>query len=175
MDIQLIQKKIFIIRGQRVMLDKHLAEMYGVTTGNLNKAVKRNIYRFPSDFMFQLTKEEYNNLIFQNGIPSWGGNRFLPFAFTEHGITMLSSILKSETAINVNIAVVRAFIFLKQYNSDIKILQHRIHELESKFNKKIDNINEVIEFLLADPPQKQKVKKEKRPKIGYKLPSKSKK
>ena len=175
MDIQLIQKKIFIIRGQRVMLDKHLAEMYGVTTANLNKAVKRNIYRFPADFMFQLTKDEYNDLIFHFGIPSWGGTRFLPYAFTEHGITMLSSILKSETAINVNIAVVRAFIFLKQYNSDIKILQHRIQELESKFNKKIDNINEVIEFLLTDPPQKQKVKKETRTKIGYKLPSKTKK
>ena len=180
MDIQIIQKKIFIIRGQRVMLDKHLAEMYGVTTSNLNKAVKRNLKRFPTDFMFQLNKVEFNDLIFQIGTSSWGGNRYLPFAFTEHGITMLSSILKSETAINVNIAVVRAFIFLKQYNSDIKILQLRIQELESKFNKKIDNINDVIEFLLADAkPEKEikePVKKEKPiPKIGFKLPKKSKK
>ncbi len=175
MDIQLIQKKIFIIRGQRVMLDKHLAEMYGVPTKSINLAVKRNIKRFPSDFMFQLSKEELQDLRLQIETSSWGGSRYIPNAFTEHGITMLSSILKSETAINVNIAVVRAFIFLKQYNSDIKILQHRIQELESKFNKKIDNINEVIEFLLTDPPQKQKVKKETRTKIGYKLPSKSKK
>ena len=175
MDIQLIQKKIFIIRGQRVMLDKHLAEMYGVPTKSINLAVKRNIKRFPSDFMFQLSKEELQDLRLQIETSSWGGSRYIPNAFTEHGITMLSSILKSETAINVNIAVVRAFIFLKQYNSDIKVLQHRIQELESKFNKKIDNINEVIEFLLTDPPQKQKVKKETRTKIGYKLPSKSKK
>jgi len=157
------------------MLDKHLAEMYGVPTKSINLAVKRNIKRFPSDFMFQLSKEELQDLRLQIETSSWGGRRYIPNAFTEHGITMLSSILKSETAINVNIAVVRAFIFLKQYNSDIKILQHRIQELESKFNKKIDNINEVIEFLLTDPPQKQKVKKETRTKIGYKLPSKSKK
>ena len=175
MDIQLIQKKIFIIRGQRVMLDKHLAEMYGVPTKSINLAVKRNIKRFPSDFMFQLSKEELQDLRLQIETSSWGGSRYIPNAFTEHGITMLSSILKSETAINVNIAVVRAFIFLKQYNSDIKILQHRIQELESKFNKKIDNINEVIEFLLTDPPEKQEEKKETRTKIGYKLPSKSKK
>ena len=157
------------------MLDKHLAEMNGVPTKSINLAVKRNIKRFPSDFMFQLSKEELQDLRLQIETSSWGGSRYIPNAFTEHGITMLSSILKSETAINVNIAVVRAFIFLKQYNSDIKILQHRIQELESKFNKKIDNINEVIEFLLTDPPQKQKVKKETRTKIGYKLPSKSKK
>ena len=157
------------------MLDKHLAEMYGVPTKSINLAVKRNIKRFPSDFMFQLSKEELPDLRLQIETSSWGGSRYIPNAFTEHGITMLSSILKSETAINVNIAVVRAFIFLKQYNSDIKILQHRIQELESKFNKKIDNINEVIEFLLTDPPEKQKEKKETRTKIGYKLPSKSKK
>jgi hypothetical protein len=157
------------------MLDKHLAEMYGVPTKSINLAVKRNVKRFPSDFMFQLSKEEFLDLRLQIETSSWGGSRYVPNAFTEHGITMLSSILKSETAINVNIAVVRAFIFLKQYNSDIKILQHRIQELESKFNKKIDNINEVIEFLLADPPQNKKVKKETRTKIGYKLPSKSKK
>lgn len=157
------------------MLDKHLAEMYGVPTKSINLAVKRNIKRFPSDFMFQLSKEELQDLRLQIETSSWGGSRYIPNAFTEHGITMLSSILKSETAINVNIAVVRAFIFLKQYNSDIKTLQHRIQELESKFNKKIDNINEVIEFLLTDPPEKQKEKKETRTKIGYKLPSKSKK
>ena len=175
-DIQLIQKNIYIIRGQRVMLDKHLAEMYGVPTKSINLAVKRNIKRFPSDFMFQLSKEENESLRFQIETLKRGEHsKYYPYAFTEHGITMLSSILKSETAINVNIAVVRAFIFLKQYNSDIKILQHRIQELESKFNKKIDNINEVIEFLLTDPPQKQKVKKEIRTKIGYKLPLKSKK
>lgn len=175
MDIQIIQRKIFIIRGQRVMLDKHLSEMYGVPTKSINLAVKRNIGRFPNDFMFQLSKEEFEDLRLQIETSSWGGSRYLPYAFTEHGITMLSSILKSETAINVNIAVVRAFIFLKQYNSDIKILQSRIQELESKFNKKIDNINEVIEFLLADQPRSKKIKENKRTKIGYKIPIKKKK
>lgn len=175
MDIQIIQKKIFIIRGQRVMLDKHLSEMYGVPTKSINLAVKRNIRRFPTDFMFQLSKEEFEDLRLQIETSSWGGSRYLPYAFTEHGITMLSSVLKSETAINVNIAVVRAFIFLKQYNSDIKLLQSRIQELESKFNKKIDNINDVIEFLLADEPQNKKVKESKRIKIGYKIPTKKKK
>ncbi len=180
MDIHIIQKKIFVIRGQRIMLDKHLAEMYSVPTKSINLAVKRNIKRFPTDFMFQLSKDEFYDLRLQIETSSWGGSRYLPFAFTEHGITMLSSILKSETAINVNIAVVRAFIFLKQYNSDNKILQLRIQELESKFNKKIDNINDVIEFLLADAnPEKEvkrSIKNEKRvAKIGYKLPKKTKK
>lgn len=176
MDIQLIQKKIFIIRGQRVMLDRHLAEMYGVPTKSMNLAVKRNIKRFPSDFMFQLNKEENESLRFQIETLKRGEHsKYLPYAFTEHGITMLSSILKSETAISVNIAVVRAFIYLKQYNSDIKMLQSKILELETKFNRKIDNINEVIDFLLTDNEKPKKVKKETRVKIGYKLPSQTKK
>ena len=92
-EIQTIQSKIYEIRGQRVMLDRDLAELYQVTTGNLNKAVKRNIRRFPPDFMFQLTKDEFNrlksDLIFQNGTSNWGGNRYLPFAFTREGIAMM--------------------------------------------------------------------------------------
>jgi hypothetical protein len=169
-DIQLIQKKIFIVRGQRIMLDKHLAEMYGVPTKSLNLAVKRNIRRFPVDFMFQLNKDEFENLRFQFETSSWGGTRFYPYAFTEHGITMLSSILKSDTAINVNIAVVRAFIYLKQYNSDIKMLQSKILELETKFNRKIENINEVIDLLLSEEKRENKKNVSKRVRIGYKLP-----
>ena len=92
MELQIIQNKIFEIRGLKVILDKDLALMYEVTTGNLNKAVKHNADRFPDDFMFQLTNEEFD-LIFQNGTSSWGGTRKLPFAFTEHGITMLASVL----------------------------------------------------------------------------------
>lgn len=158
------------------MLDKHLAEMYGVPTKSINLAVKRNLKRFPNDFMFQLTKVEFENLRFQIETSSWGGSRYLPYAFTEHGITMLSSILKSETAIHVNISVVRAFIYLKQYNSYFKkLLQSKILELENKFSKKLDNINEVIDFLLADTEKLKKVKKETRTKIGYKLPTKTKK
>ena len=99
-NLQLIQSKIYEIRGQKVMLDRDLAELYQVTTGNLNKAVQRNIKRFPPDFMFQLTKEEFDelkaNLIFQNGISNWGGTRKLPFAFTEQGLAMLSGVLNSD-------------------------------------------------------------------------------
>ncbi len=98
------------------MLDKHLADMYGVQTKSINLTVKRNLKRFPNDFMFQLTKVEFENLRYQIETSSWGGSRYLPYAFTEHGITMLSSILKIETAIQVNISVVRAFIYLKQYD-----------------------------------------------------------
>ena len=100
------------------MLDKDLAELYHVTTGNLNKAVKRNIKRFPPDFMFQLTNEEFlklkENLIFQNGISNWGGTRKLPYAFTEQGLAMLSGLLNSDIAINVNISIMRAFVAIRQ-------------------------------------------------------------
>ncbi len=102
---ELISNKIYFIRGTKVMLDRDLAELYGVLTGNLNKAVKRNIKRFPEDFMFQLTKEEFENLIFQFGTSSWGGTRSLPYAFTEQGVAMLSGILNSDRAINVNIQI----------------------------------------------------------------------
>ena len=102
-NVESIRNKIYEIRGQRVMLDRDLAELYGVTTGNLNKAVKRNIRRFPPDFMFQLTKEEFyelnRNLIFQNGISSWGGTRKLPYAFTQPGLAMLSGVLNSDNTL----------------------------------------------------------------------------
>ena len=94
---ELVINKIYLLREQKVMLDRDLAALYGVTTGNLNKAVSRNIERFPDDFMFTLTKEEMNNLMFQNGISSWGGTRKLPRAFTEQGVAMLSGVLNSET------------------------------------------------------------------------------
>ena len=113
MELQIIQNKIFEIRGQRVMLDFDLAELYEVETRALNQAVKRNIKRFPSDFMFQLTNKEFDNLMSQSVISSWGGTRKLPFAFTEHGVTMLASVLRSERAIELNIQIVRAFIALR--------------------------------------------------------------
>jgi hypothetical protein len=97
--------KIYLIRGQKVMLDKDLSELYGVTTRNLNKAVKRNLKRFPKDFMFQLNKQEFENLIFQSGTSNWGGTRKLPSAFTEQGVAMLSGVLNSDRAIMVNIQI----------------------------------------------------------------------
>ncbi len=118
------------------------------------------------DFMFRLTEEEFENLRFQIETSSWGGSRYLPYAFTEHGITMLSSVLRSDAAIQVNIAVVRAFILLKQYNNNYKLLQQRMDELEVKLSRKIENINEVIDFLLTKP---EPVKTIPRRKIGFKL------
>ena len=113
-----IKSLICEIRGVKVMLDKDLADLYHVTTGNLNKAVKRNLKRFPSNFMFQLNKTEFdqlqNDLIFQNGISSWGGTRKLPYAFTEQGLAMLSGVLNSDIAINVNISIMRAFVALRK-------------------------------------------------------------
>ncbi len=168
MELVIIQKKIFVVRGQRVMFDFHLAELYGVKTKVLIQAVKRNIRRFPSDFMFQLNREELLILRSQIVTSSWGGSRYLPYAFTEHGITMLSSVLKSDTAIDVNIAIVRAFILLKQYNNDIKLLRKEMHEMEGRFNRKFDNINEIIEYLITKPEPKEEKPKPKK-QIGFRI------
>ncbi len=171
MELQIIQKKIFEIRGQRVMLDKDLAELYSVTTKHLNQAVRRNDRRFPNDFMFQLTKDEYDSLRSQFVTLKKGEHsKYLPYAFTEHGITMLSGVLKSQTAIDVNLSIVRAFILLKQYNNNFRLLQKRIDELEARFSRKIENINELIEFLLSKPEKRERKKPIK--KIGFKVPKK---
>ncbi len=130
-----IQNLIYEVRDCKVMLDSDLAKLYGVQTSNLNKAVKRNLSRFPKDFMFQLTKEEYESLIFQIGIskPTRGGRRFMPYAFTEQGVAMLSSVLQSEQAIAVNIQIMRTFVQLKQFALENKELAKRITELEHYF------------------------------------------
>ena len=175
MELQIIQRKIVEINGQRIMVDFHLAGLYGVETRILVRAVKRNIKRFPARYMFQLTKEEHKVLISQIGIAKTekrGGTQRPPYAFTEHGITMLSAVLKSDTAIKTSIAIVDAFILLKQYQNNFELLQERIDELEGKFNTKIENINEVINFLLTQPEllvaEKKTVEKTKRNTIGFK-------
>lgn len=134
-DLVQIQSLIYEIRGQRVMLDSDLANLYGVLTKNLNKAVKRNIERFPQDFMFQLTKEEYQNLKFQIGTSSstHGGRRYMPYVFTEQGVAMLSSVLESKQAIAVNIQIMRAFVKIKQFVLEHKDLTKRFTELEQYF------------------------------------------
>ena len=109
----LVISKIYLLRGQNVMIDEELTEMYGVETRRLNEQVKRNIERFPKDFMFQLTEKEYENLKSQNATSSWGGRRKLPYAFTEHGVLMLSSVLNSPTAIQVNIKIMRVYTKLR--------------------------------------------------------------
>lgn len=143
MELQIIQSKIYELRGLKVILDKDLAGMYEVTTGNLNKAVKRNIDRFPQDFMFQLTNEEFD-LIFQNGISSWGGTRKLPYAFTEHGVTMLASVLRSDKAIEINIQIVRAFIALRQYALGYAELNQKLENFMIETNMQFSDIYQAL-------------------------------
>lgn len=146
-DLQRIQSKIYEIRGHKVMINRDLAELYQVTTGNLNKSVQRNIKRFPSDFMFQLTKEEFDqlktNLIFQNGTSNWGGTRKLPYAFTEQGLAMLSGLLNSDIAIKVNINIMRAFVAIRQMIADNSPLK-RISTLEKNFNELKQDLEEIF-------------------------------
>lgn len=130
-----IEQKIILLRGQKVMLSMHLANLYGVEIRALIQAVKRNLERFPKDFMFQLTNEEFKNLKSQIVISSWGGRRYPPYAFTEQGVAMLSSALRSKRAIQVNIAVMRAFVKLRKILSSHKELAHKLEELERKFEK----------------------------------------
>ena len=118
--IETIESKILLIRDQKVLVDKDLASLYGVATKALNQAVTRNISRFPSDFMFQLSDMEFKNLKFQFGTSSWGGTRKKPFVFTEQGVAMLSSVLRSERAVQVNIAIMRAFVKLREIISTHK-------------------------------------------------------
>jgi hypothetical protein len=146
------------------MLDKDMSGLYGIGTRNLNKAVKRNPDRFPEDFMFQLTKEEFENLMFHFGTSSWGGTRKLPYAFTEQGVAMLSSVLNSKRAIAVNIQIMRAFIKLKEVLLTHKELAVKLEALEKKYanhDKKIKYIFEAIKQLLEPP------KVEERKIIGF--------
>ena len=162
MPSEIVERKIYIIRGHRVMIDSDLAALYGVTTFNLNKAVRRNIERFPDDFMFQLSSEEFKALIFQIGISkkSKGGRRFLPYAFTEQGVAMLSSILRSKRAIQVNIAVMRAFVKLRQILSTHKELAYKLSELERKIERHDAEIQAIFDAIrrLMEPPATSKRK-----------------
>ena len=141
MELQVIQSKIYEIRGSKVMLDFDLAKLYSTETSLLKRAVRRNMERFPEDFMFQLTKEEANNLyssgVFQTGIPQYNFSAYAPFAFTEQGVAMLSSVLRSSIAVKVNINIMRAFVSVRQFvltnesnTKEIEYLKHRIEELE---------------------------------------------
>ena len=144
---EIVMNKIFLIRGAKVMLDNDLAELYGVSTGNLNKAVKRNIDRFPGDFMFQLTKEEFDNLIFQIGTSSWGGTRKLPSAFTEQGVAMLSSVLHSKRAIMVNIQIIRVFTRLRNLLETHSNILHKLEQIEKKDIEQDQQIMLIFEYL----------------------------
>ena len=144
---EIITSKIYLIREKKVMLDKDLAELYNVTTGVLNQAVKRNIARFPDDFMFQVTKEEFDNLISQFGTSSWGGRRKLPYAFTEQGVAMLSGVLHSERAITVNIQIMRVFTKVREILTDNLSVRLEIEEIKKQLVNHDKNIELVFSYL----------------------------
>ena len=158
MELQAIQNKIYEIRGQKVMLDFDLAEMYGTETAQLKRAVRRNIERFPDDFMFTLTIQEFNNLknnmVCQIGISKKGGNQYAPFAFTEQGIAMLSSVLRSDTAIKVNISIMRAFVLMRQMSIGYEELLKRIEELEQSTDAQFSEVYQALTQLLSKPEPK---------------------
>ena len=179
-----IESLIYEIRGQKIMLDRDLASLYGVSTGNLNKAVKRNIERFPERYMFQLTSEE--NLKFQNGISSWGGSRSLPYAFTEQGVAMLSSVLHSPAAIQISIRIIDTFVAMRNYimstktisaeleaiKAKLELLERNdednleaINDLSEDMRREIDTIYQAIAALSVKEPMQ---KEPQRQKIGFK-------
>ena len=148
---EVIRSKILFFRGMKVMLDSDLAKLYEVPTFRLNEAVKRNLKRFPNDFMFRLTTKEYQILISQSAISSWGGRRKLPYAFTEHGILMLSSVLNSERAVEVNIQIMRTFTKLRQLMIEHADLRKKIEEMEGKYDYQFKVVFKAIKELLEPP------------------------
>ena len=155
----IVQSKIILIRGQKVMLDADLARLYEVSTKRLNEQARRNSRRFPSDFMFQLTKEEYDILRSQFATSSWGGRRYLPFAFTEQGVAMLSSVLESERAVLVNVEIMRTFVKLREILATHKDLARKLEELEKKYDEQFAVVFEAIRELMTppEPPPKRRI------------------
>lgn len=181
--LQLIQSKIYEVRGQKIMLDFDLAEMYGTETKRLKEAVRRNIKRFPSDFMFELTREEYSSLRTQFATSnSRGGTRYMPFAFTEHGVAQLSSVLNSDVAIEINIQIIRAFIAIRQLvlnppadkfavlQKEVKELREYIEEVFADYNDINDDTRmqlELINQTLAELQTQKRLQDKPRPKVGF--------
>jgi len=157
--IELIEQKIYLMRGQKVMLDKDLASLYGVKPIRLREQVKRNIKRFPEDFMFQLNEKEINIMVSQNAIPSrkyLGGHP--PYVFTEQGVAMLSSVLNSERAIEVNIHIMRAFVKLREMIASNKELAKKLNKLEKKYDAQFRVVFDAIRQLMTPPePKKRKI------------------
>jgi ORF6N domain len=153
-----VSRKIYFLRGMQVMIDADLAQLYGVTTANLNQAVRRNPERFPDDFMFELSRADLESLIFQTGRSKKtgrGGRRYLPLAFTEQGVAMLSSVLRSERAVKVNIAIMRAFVQLRQMLATNEDLRRKIEEMEKRYDAKFQIVFSAIKRMLeASKPTK---------------------
>lgn len=165
--IERIASKIYLIRNMKVMIDRDLAELYGVETKRLKEQVRRNIERFPQDFMFELTKHEIKNLRSQFATSSWGGARYLPMAFSEHGVLMLSSVLKSERAIQVNIQIMRTFTKLREAFLDNKDLRKELEELKQLTEERFRIVFETLDQLLT-------VESKPKKKIGYTVKEKQK-
>lgn len=158
-----IEQRIFYLRGVNVMLSSDLAKLYGVVVKALNQAVRRNLDRFPEDFMFQLTPEEFSDLKSQIVTSSWGGmRRALPYAFTEQGIAMLSGVLKSPRAIRVNIEIMRAFVKLRQMLASNAELSRKLDELEKKYDRQFKIVFDAIRQLMTPPSGKPKI-------IGFRI------
>ena len=153
--VEVIEKHILVLRNQKVILDKDLSQLYGVPTKVLIQAVKRSLKRFPPDFMFQLNGDEFEILRSQIVTSSWGGRRYFPYAFTEQGIAMLSSVLNSERAIAVNIEIMRSFVRLREMVASHKELAKKLQELEKKYDAQFKVVFDAIHTLL-EPPKKPK-------------------
>ena len=166
MELEQIKSSILEIRGKKVILDFELAKLYQTETKRLKESVRRNIRRFPSDFMFELTAEEWENLRSQFATSSWGGKRYLPFAFTEQGVAMLSSVLNSEIAIDVNINIMRAFVLMRQFALTYQELSEKLIELEKLHNQKFDDIEQVLTYLIQK--DNQQTQQSNRKEVGYK-------
>ena len=167
MELEIIKKSILEIRGKKVMLDMDLAKLYEVETRVLKQAVRRNMERFPEDFMLTLDQSEIQNLVSQNVIPTinhFGGA--LPFAFTEQGIAMLSSVLKSKTAIQINISIIRAFVMIRQFALTYQELNEKLLALEKKHNQKFTDIDQVLNYLIKK--DQQLTQQTARKQVGYK-------
>lgn len=168
-----IINKIYVIRGKKVMIDKDLAELYDVETRRLNEQVKRNIKRFPNDFMFQLSHEEFDDLKSQIATSSWGGRRTIPFAFTEQGVAMLSSVLNSDRAIAVNIQIIRVFTKMREMLETHKEILQKIDQLQRKEIEQDEKIMLIFEYIKQlEKSKQQEVDQNNRKQIGYKTSDK---
>lgn len=158
--VERITEKIYLIRNKKVMMDRDLAGLYGVETGQLKRAVRRNIERFPEDFMFVLTRDEFENLRCQIDTSSWGGTRYMPMVFTEQGVAMLSSVLQSKQAIHVNIQIMRAFTRLREMLSGYAELRAKIEDMEARYDDQFQAVFNAIKELIE-------VEGRPKPKIGF--------
>jgi len=165
--VERVQSKIYRIRKCDVLLDADLANLYGVETKQLKRAVRRNRNRFPNDFMFELTKEEFDNLRSKFSTSSWGGTRYPPMAFTEQGIAMLSSVLNSRQAIEVNIQIMRVFVKMREWVKDYQTLLRRIEKLEQQGEQQDQAMRKIYDLLTQFMKEKEKPKKQ----IGFKTSS----